>query len=209
MANNIADDNTPYKRLVEQDEGDVPNAESGGQNLFIDEADNLLKRKDSSGTVTDIESDGGESVVVQTVITETGAVATGTTLIPLDDTIPQNTEGNEYMTVSITPTDAANILYIDVTIMVIHSVAAWISAALFQDAVANALAAITGFSTTAGGGVPLHFRHKMVAGGTSAITFKVRAGGHTAGTTTFNGNAGARVFGGVMASSITVQEQTP
>ena len=33
--------------------------------------------------------------LVQTVNTETGAVATGTTLMPIDDTIPQNTEGNE------------------------------------------------------------------------------------------------------------------
>jgi hypothetical protein len=52
----IQDDDTPYKRMVEQDEADVPNAVAGGQNLFIDEADGLLKRKDSSGTVTIIEN---------------------------------------------------------------------------------------------------------------------------------------------------------
>lgn len=164
---------------------------------------------DSPETWVQVGADVGGGVVVQRVNTQTGASATGTTLIPLDDTIPQNTEGNEYMTLAITPTDAANILDIEVVWVGVHSVAAWISAALFQDSVANALAATTGFSTTAGGGAPLVFRHKMVAGGTSAITFKVRAGGHTAGTTTFNGNAGARIFGGVMASSITITELTP
>lgn len=55
----IQDDNTPYKRLVEQDEADVPNAETGGYNLFIDEADGLVKLKDSSGTVTIVGSGAG------------------------------------------------------------------------------------------------------------------------------------------------------
>ena len=57
----IADDNTPFKRLVEQADGDVPNATSGGQNLFIDEADHKLKRKDSSGTVEEIETAAGQT----------------------------------------------------------------------------------------------------------------------------------------------------
>ena len=52
--------------------------------------------------------------VVQVVNTQTGAVATGTTIMPGDDTIPQITEGNEYLTRTITPTDAANTLLITV-----------------------------------------------------------------------------------------------
>ena len=40
----------------------------------------------------------GSGSVVQTVSYQTGAVATGTTIIPIDDTIPQISEGNEYMT---------------------------------------------------------------------------------------------------------------
>ena len=199
----------PYITLEEQ--GSPPDTpDAGTQRLFIDSADGLPYLIDEADVVTPVDGGGGGgSVLVQRVISESGAVATGTTLIPLDDTIPQNTEGNQYLSVAITPTDAANILYIDVTFFGVHSVAAWITAALFQDSVANALACMTAFSTTAGGGSPIHFRHKMVAGGTSAITFKVRAGGHTAGTTTFNGNAGARAFGGVLASSITVSELTP
>jgi hypothetical protein len=47
--------------------------------------------------------------------------------------------------------------------------------------------------------------HYMTAGTTSATTFKVR-GGVNAGTLTFNGEVGARLFGGVCASSITVTE---
>ncbi len=52
--------------------------------------------------------------LVQVVNTETGAVATGTTVMPADNTIPQNTEGDEYMTLAITPTNTNNKLLIEV-----------------------------------------------------------------------------------------------
>ena len=52
--------------------------------------------------------------VVQIVNVQDGAVATTTTAIPLDDTIPQNTEGGEFMTLAITPTSATSKLRIDV-----------------------------------------------------------------------------------------------
>jgi hypothetical protein len=45
----------------------------------------------------------------------------------------------------------------------------------------------------------------MIAGTTSAITFRVRAG-NDSGTYTLNGAGGVRKLGGVMASSITVTE---
>jgi len=38
------------------------------------------------------------------------------------------------------------------------------------------------------------------------LTFKVRIGGSGVGTLTFNGGAGARVYGGVLSSSITIWE---
>ena len=147
--------------------------------------------------------------LVQIANTQTGAVATGTTVIPFDDTIPQNTEGDEYMTLAITPKSASNILYIDVTVQIAYSVAAWLAVALFQDSTANALAAIVGYQTTAGGALTQTFRHKMTAGTTSATTLKVRAGGQVAGTTTFNGQNTGRIYGGVMASSITIAEVLP
>lgn len=145
---------------------------------------------------------------VQMVNFETGAVATGTTIIPQDDTIPQNTEGDQYMSLAITPTNAASLLLIDVTAVLSNSAVAGNSliAALFQDTTANALAAAYDFQNTATGVMTVHFRHKMTAGTTSSTTFKVRCGGNGAGTTTFNGNGGSRIFGGVMASSITIME---
>lgn len=144
--------------------------------------------------------------IVQRVTTVTGAVATGTTLIPGDNTIPQNTEGDQYMTLAITPTSAANYLDIEVVWNGTSSVSSHIGVALFQDSTANALAAT--YVAVSGGGFAQNacFKYRMTAGTTSATTFKVRAGGNTAGTVTFNGVGGAQIFGGVMASSITITE---
>lgn len=145
--------------------------------------------------------------VIQVVNTQTGAVATGTTAIPLDDTIPQNTEGDQYMSLAITPTSASSKLLIDVVAHVAHSsVNTWMTAALFQDSTANALA--VGFQTnpSTDGNTEIRFAHYMTAGTTSSTTFKVRIGANGAGTTTFNGRLGARLFGGVVASSITITE---
>lgn len=151
----------------------------------------------------------GGSIVAQVVNSESGAVATGTTTIPFDDTIPQNTEGTQFYTLSITPTSATNKLRIDVSLQVGNSSADWLIAALFQDATANALAATAEYGTTAGGGVNLSFSYYMTAGTTSATTFKVRVGPAAGGTITVNGNGGGRSLGGVMASGITITEIVP
>ena len=154
--------------------------------------------------------------LVQMTNTDVGSVATGTTVIPDDDTIPQITEGDQYMTLAITPKSASNILYITV---VLHGSSSnngdVVAAALFQDATANALA--VGFSHTAGlvAASQVHnivFIHKMTAGTTSATTFRVRAGVSTAGTLTFNGAASSGKYGnsaGTISSSITIMEVSP
>jgi len=146
--------------------------------------------------------------VVQRVSTLTGAVATGTTITPLDDTIPQITEGTEFMTRAITPKNSNNILVIDVTLNVASSVVTpTFIAALHQDSTANALAAMTAQCNNADGATNITFRHIMTAGTTSSTTFRVRVGLGGAATVTFNGvAAGTRRMGGVMASSITVTE---
>jgi hypothetical protein len=144
---------------------------------------------------------------VQVVNVLDTAVATGTTTIPEDDTIPQNTEGDEYMTLAITPTSSSNKLLIEVVVFVSHSAAnAPKHAALFQDSTANALATGSHFEDTAGGATPVVFSYYMTAGTTSSTTFKVSAGSNLAGTTTFNGLTGSRLFGGTYTSSITITE---
>lgn len=145
--------------------------------------------------------------VVQQVRTTVSAVSTGTTVFPVDDTIPQNTEGDEYMTLAITPTNSANILLIEVVFIGSNSAAPLnIGVGLFQDTTAGALAGAINYTAAAAAINTIAFSYRMTAGTTSATTFKVRAGGESAGTLTFNGVGGNRRLGGVIASSITITE---
>ena len=145
--------------------------------------------------------------VVQIVNVQTGAMATGTTIVPLDDSIPQKTEGIEFMTLAITPKHASNKLKIEVNAILSYSADAVIATLLFQDSTANALASDMLWSLGTGTrNIASSFTHYMAAGTTSETTFKVRAGGDNAGTLTFNGRAGGRVYGGTLASSITITE---
>lgn len=146
-------------------------------------------------------------VSVQQVLLNTGAYSAGSTVIPVDDTIPQNTEGDEVMTLSITPLSATNILVINTWVAFGVNTSSFGTIALFQDAIADALTATCTFN---GVGIPNHatLTYSMVAGTTSATTFKVRIGG-TSGSVYFNGNSGARVFGGVANSGMSITEYTP
>jgi hypothetical protein len=181
---------------------------------------------DPAGSLTDVktflqtehDADGTHNIpsgslsagqTVQVVNTQTGAVNTGTTVIPFDDTIPQNTEGDEYMTLAVTPTSATNELIIESIVHLSHSAAGStaLTCALFQDTTANALAAAWQAKLNVANGInQIVLRHKMVSGTTSSTTFKIRAGSVDAGTTTFNGQSGSRLYGGVLASSITITE---
>ena len=148
-------------------------------------------------------------VSVQTVATPYSASATGTTVIPQDDTVPQNTEGTEFMTQAITPKSATNMLVIDTLALVGCDTAGRnIIGAIFQDSTANALAANAEYNDNASGVIPtiVHVRHIMVAGTTSATTFKFRAGPQAAATVTFNGNNSIRLFGATVKSSIVITE---
>lgn len=154
--------------------------------------------------------------LVQSVHTQTGDGTAGTTILPLDDTIPQITEGDQYMTLAITPKHISNILQIDVSIGALSHSANGIglSMALFQDATANALAAtIVGFPSGLAAADQVwsgFLRYRMTAGTTSSTTFRVRAGGSAAGTTSFNARASGGLFGTVgPMSSITITELSP
>lgn len=144
--------------------------------------------------------------VVQVVTAQFAAVATGTTTVPWDDSIPQITEGTEFMTLAITPTSATSVLLIEVDALLNSSNVNYIIGALFKNADADALAAMPVYQEGASRPQPLNFRHRIVAGGTASITFRFRAGTSGASTLTFNGEGGVRRLGGVMASSITVTE---
>lgn len=144
--------------------------------------------------------------VVQRRRTASGAVATGVTTIPADDTIPQITEGDEYMTQAITPRSALNLLYTRAQVVMSNDGGGVYCSALFQDSGANALAATQLGSLSASVRENMLLEYRAVAGTTSATTMRLRAGSSAAGTTTFNGVSAGRMLGGVMNSWLEVLE---
>lgn len=126
---------------------------------------------------------------------ETTSTATDSTGadIPDDNTIPQDTEGKEYFTVVITPTDAASKLRVRVFLPVIAvggSGSREFIGAIFRDADANAIAAGVLIANTAvdsyGSGV---LEAVVTAGSTSATTFKFRYGANGTDTAYIGSNA--------------------
>ncbi|HXF89529.1 MAG TPA: hypothetical protein VNK48_14330 [Xanthobacteraceae bacterium] len=137
--------------------------------------------------------------------------------IPLDDTIPQNTEGTEIVTASITPSSSSNRVRITFTAFGVGASNGeqYGIAALFRDSVANALhATMTPLRATGGGctaidvGGILAFSFEHAPATTSSITYKVRVGPNTS-TMRLNGKSSGRLFGGVAAATLVVEEIVP
>jgi len=150
---------------------------------------------------------GAAGAQIQMASFQSGAVATGTTSVSATDSIPTSGQGDQYLQVTITPRSATSKLVVEVVISLSSSgTATTCMAALFQDATANALAAVAQGSAGTNNITTVNFRHVMTSGTTSSTTFKVRAGYNGAGTTTVNGVASGRIFGGVCVSSIVIRE---
>lgn len=125
----------------------------------------------------------GVKAVQRAEATPVTAVTTCTTDMPLDTSTPQNTEGDEVITVTITPKSTTNRLVIEFTAQQVSANATghtlW---ALFQDSTANALA--SGYDYHGVVTRPINLRHEMAAGTTSSTTFKIRVGPEVSGTIT-------------------------
>jgi len=148
----------------------------------------------------------GAGKIVQMVYFQTGEFASSPKKMAYEDIIPQNTEGEEYMSLTITPTSVNSILEITVVVNATSNDNTP-TVALFQDNQVNAIAA-TYFVGYPQWITPVTINHFMQAGTTSATTFKVRMGSSN-GNTYFNGQTSGRMLGGVYSSSITIKEYSP
>jgi hypothetical protein len=149
------------------------------------------------------------AMILQSVASQDSNSATGTTTLPYDDTIPQITEGTQFMSKAITPSSASNILEIEHSSFIGCSAQDLITCAIFQDSTTNAIAATVSDSGRAANlDCIMSVGTRIaagVAGGTST-TIKIRIGTNSASTVTFNGSSGARKFGGVAASYLRIKE---
>jgi hypothetical protein len=148
--------------------------------------------------------------ILQTQRSEVNQFAVGSTTIPFDDTIPQQSEGDEYLSVTIKPRNANSILHIQCLAFSSHTAPnGQNTVALFRDSGADALQASEHYENTGTAVIQLNLDAEVPAGSTAATTFKIRMGSQNAGTTTLNGQSGARRYGGTAASFLKVTERNP
>ena len=144
---------------------------------------------------------------VQISRSSTGETSLLATVMPVDDTIPQNTEGNEILTASLTPKSAANRIEIRAGIFasVITSIGSCV-AAIFRDSTANALAASAITIPALDYVTILHLNTFVTAGAVSSTTLKLRCGPNAGGRSIRLNGSGGRSFGGVADTHLELRE---
>lgn len=149
--------------------------------------------------------------VLQVVHTESGVTASTLVAIPLDNTIPQNTEGVAFpqLDTTITPVRASSSLLVRVFFPIVsyNGIGQWVGA-IFRDAAVDAIAANT---TTMEAANRIHdalIEAVVPAGAVTPTTFKVRFGTGAAGIAAYVNMTGAApgYFGGVLKAIVTVTE---
>lgn len=194
-----------------------PTASKHGALLYQNDADDGYDALTAQGTSGQVltssgadaapswqDAAGGATIQIVSASTATNGSTTAT--FPQDDTIPQNTEGAEVLTVSITPISATSTLVIEGTVdLVSCDSARTCISALFVDSTADAIAV----STLYVDGIifeSANVRHVLASGSTNARTYKLRIGPN-AGTLYWMENAASsRLFGGAAKIRLTVTE---
>lgn len=151
--------------------------------------------------------------LVQRVYTISSSYSNSTAVIPYDNSIPTNSEGDEYITRTITPKALTNYLKVTFRSTVVASTTgnSAIAALRYDTAAAIRATAVTIQHTGSQYDLCLEWEGLVsdVQAALAELTFKVMVGVSSAMTIYFNGNAGGRLFGGVGASTLVVEEWRP
>jgi hypothetical protein len=128
-----------------------------------------------------------------------------TTAIPYDDTTPTSSEGTEVLSQAITPADNSNKVLCQVGVWGDASASDHVIAALFRGTTCIQAAAIR----TASVEFDIAFSFLDSPASASAVTYSVRVGPATGGTTVrLNGSTSSRAFGGASTCTLTLSEIT-
>lgn len=145
---------------------------------------------------------------IQSVIKPDGAFNSGINFTPKDNTIPQQSETNVFLSQAITPTSVINTLKVEGKVNCSHSAVSQILAGIWQDAGANALKVSLYQAGAINVMTGCEVTYVGQAGTVAATTFKVGGAGILAGTTDFNGDQafGGALYGGACDSYLEIEE---
>lgn len=146
----------------------------------------------------------GSVVDSKVVRYSTNAALSG--VVPIDDTIPQITEGTELITTTFTMKSVTNILRLRFTGSGTMSAGGSLIASIFIAGDANAKTATYGTVPGANNEILLSCGIDLVPGVLTPLTISVRAGPGSAVNARFNGDTTQRYLGGAAGSILEIQE---
>ena len=149
--------------------------------------------------------------VVDRVYAEYTAFAATSAVIPLDDTIPQRTEGFEVMSVTIAPKSPTNRLRIRASVVGANNTGvSWTTLAVFSSLSLDAIQAVPLTQPAPEHSQQFVCEVEFVPGVTAPVTISARVG-VVNGTHIFrlNGNVTGRYMGGTSRCTLIVEELTP
>lgn len=144
--------------------------------------------------------------VLQQVRNVVATSSSTTASIPQDDTIPQITEGTEFINVSITPKSATSVLVIQFIASGTCTGNAYVTTALFEAASTNAIQVDVLSNTGSDSWQTWNLLHYVTSGTTSTQTYSIRMGVSAGQTLRINGYSGARYYGGAMKMELIITE---
>jgi len=150
-------------------------------------------------------------IIKQIIIAKNTAREVNSLSIPFDNTIPQQSEGKEYMTATITPKNATSELLVEVCLPAIDVSAAGIPfvVTMFRDNQANAIFTCLDVFYNQTYTQNMSFFFSVNAGSTAETTFKMRYGIGSGGTAYINRSTSgsySTVFGNSLTATIKITE---
>jgi hypothetical protein len=128
----------------------------------------------------------------------------------VDNATPDNIVGAELLTVSITPSSAANFLEVEAIVQCASTGTGIIAGTLFRDAASTPFAGNLVTAVTANTPYQLVVRGRVATNSTAATTIRLRVGSSGATSVRVNtASGGGALLGGVAVTKLTVTEVTP
>ncbi len=156
---------------------------AGGYSLNLAANDVVMVWQDSATLFRVMKMNGSSGGALVQLVEATPFTTTVTSLAitPYDNTIPQNTEGQQILTLIIPSPVVGNRIVVDVNVGDVSPVNVRASIlALFKDSGVNAISSAVSMSGTTGSERTMHIHHSFIVASTTDITLNARIGGNVA-----------------------------